>query len=320
MKNFFLILLGIVLLNFGFVGPVFASYIIENIPGTPVERDFVVGPGMQELWLEPGEQERRQIMITNRLGERMGFRIEIEDFTGSRDPRETFILLGGEQGPYSLRDYLKPEKSLFVLEHGQRIILPITISVPEDAEPGGLYGSIIVSTDPEFLLPVEERAEVEPGIGVITRIGVLYFVRVKGEVIEQGFLQDFRIPRIFFERGPIPFELFFQNDGTVHLTPYGIIEIRNLLGELVGEVEVAHFFSMPDSLRMREIKWEPGLVLGRYTATLILNRGYQDIIDQKLLTFWVIPWKILLIVVIGLALLILFLWWIFTRFEIRRKM
>jgi hypothetical protein len=322
MKDIFLILLGVLLLSFGLTESVFASVVIQYLPGTPIERDFVVGPGIQELWMDPGTQTKRQIIVTNRLGVTMAFRIDIEDFQGSRDPRETFILLGGEEGPYSLRDYLKPEKTEFILEHGQRIILPITVFIPEDAEPGGLYGAIIVSTDPEPLIAVEEIEEVEPGIGIITRIGVLYFVRVKGDVIEQGFLQDFRVTRRFFEKGPIPFEIFFQNDGTVHLTPHGTIEIKNLLGKPVGEVEIDHFFAMPDSLRMREVRWEPGgLTFGRYTATLFLNRGYQDIIDQKSLTFWVIPWRILLIVGIGVILLILFIKWIISHFhfEIRRK-
>lgn len=319
MKSLRLILLGSSLFfSFGLIGPVLA-YEIEDLPGTPVEGDFVVGPGKQELWMEPGAQAMRQIIITNRLGRIMGFRIEIEDFKGSRDLRETVILLGGERGPYSLRDYLKPEISEFTLNHGQRMILPITISIPEDAEPGGLYGAVIVSTQPPAIERRDREEEVEPGIGIITRIGALYFVRVKGDVVEQGFLQEFKTPERFFEKGPVPFEMLFQNDGTVHLMPYGIIEIRNLLGRQVGEVKVDPFFALPDSLRQREVEWKPRLALGRYTATLFLNRGYQDIIDQKSLTFWIIPWKIILAGIIGLFLIIWFFRWLFSKFEIRRK-
>ena len=206
------------------------------------------------------------------------------------------------------------------MENKQRIILPVAVSIPQDAEPGGLYGSVLVSTIPLPGQNTAEEGKAKGGAVLISRLGTLLFTRVKGDVKEDGFLKDFSAGgKKFFDSGPVPFELLFENNGSVHLTPYGVIEIKNLLGKKVDEMQLDPWFAMPDSVRLREIKWERELLFGRYTAQAKINRGYNDIIDEKTITFWVVPWKIILLGLAGLFLLIWFLYWIAGHFEIRRK-
>ena len=298
-----------------------SAYEIQDIEETPIRNDFVLGPGKTDLNLDPGSEIVKNLMITNRLGREMNFKIDIEDFTGSDDPEKTVVLLGSEKGPYSLKDYLKPEITEFALQHGQRIILPVRIQIPEDAEPGGLYGSVLVSTDPPETEPERSKGQTR----IISRLGMLFLIRVNGEITEDGFLHEFKISepqKLFYEKGPIPFELLFQNNGNVHLSPYGKIEIINLMGKKVGELEVDPYFAMPDSLRKREIQWGREQLFGRYTATLFLNRNYvgeENIIDQKTITFWAFPWKMMLVVIIGIVFLILLIRWFFRKFKFELK-
>lgn len=318
-KIFFQIFLTAILFIFG-LSPVLA-YEIQDLVDTPVRDDFVLGPGKTELWMDPGDSFTKELLITNRLGKTMNFKITLEDFTGSRNPEETVVLLGEEKGAYSLKDYLRPEITEFTLTHGQRIVLPIEISIPEDAEPGGFYGVVLVETIPSEFQTEEEKEKAKGQLGLISRLGTLFFIRVKGDVVEDGFLKELKLreEKSFYERGPVSFELLFENNGNVHLTPYGIIEIKNLFGKKIDEVEIDPYFAMPDSLRLREIQWDKGFLFGRYTATVSLNRGYQDIIDQKSVDFWIIPWKIILIGLVGLFFIVWFLYWIVSRFEIKRK-
>lgn len=291
---------------------------IQNLSGTEVRGDFVLGPGKTELFMEPGESITRKLTVTNRLGKEMNFKVEIEDFTGSHDPDKTTVLLGDEKGPYSLRDYLNPEEESFTLQHGQRISLPIKISIPEDAEPGGLYGAVIVSTTP---VPIEgeEIDEAAGQVQLISRVGTLFFVRVKGDIEEDGLLTGFSTDKKYLQKSPVSFNLLYENRGNTHLVPYGTIEIKNLLGKKVGEVEVDPYFSMPDSMRTRTVDWDGGFLLGRYKATLLLNRGYEDIIDRKDFYFWVIPWKLVSTIGLALLLIIFFFAWVISRFEIKKK-
>ncbi|MDD2732001.1 MAG: hypothetical protein PHI53_02280 [Candidatus Pacebacteria bacterium] len=292
------------------------GYAVQNLGFTgPGEGDFVLGPGKTELLMEPGETAVKEIYVTNRIGKTMDFKIEIEDFKGSRDIENTVVLLGDKKGPYSLKDYIHPEIDSFTLDYGQRLTFKVEISVPQDAQPGGLYGAVIISTDPK----PDESDKGAAGVKIISRLGSLFFVRVKGDAEEVGVLKGFSANKNFYEKGPISLQVLFENNGSVYLAPYGIIEIRNILGKKIDEIVLDPWFSMPDSLRSRIVEWKRDLLFGRYTATVRVNRGYGDIIDERSVQFWVLPWKILLIVFAVLVLFILSIVWIFSHFEIKKK-
>jgi len=319
MKKLFPQILVIAVMLFGISFPLVLAYQVEDLNISPGDNDFVLGPGKVELWVEPGEKIIKEFTITNRLGKTMDFKIGIEDMKGSRDPEETVVLLGEEKGPYSLKDYIKPELTEFTLNHGQRMILPVEISIPPDAEPGGLYGSMLVSTSPPQVEGGIEGGKAKGQISLISRLGTLFFIRVKGEAREEGSLKDFTVEKSLYEKGSIPLNILYENNGDVHLNPYGVIEIRNILGRKIDEIEVDPYFTMPDSVRLREVKWDRELLFGKYTASLSLNRGYQDKIDQKSISFWVVPWKIILSGLSGIIVMVSLLVWIVSRFEIRRK-
>jgi len=167
---------------FGLAGisPVFA-FEVQKLANVLVENDFTLGPGKIELFLNPGESVTRNLLITNRLGRPMKFRVELEDFTGSSTGERAAVLLGNKRSPYSLRDFLHPEIWEFTLSHGERMVLPVTVTIPQEMEPGGLYGSVLISTSPseDFLEREEEKAKGQ--VRLVARVGALFFVRVKGK-------------------------------------------------------------------------------------------------------------------------------------------
>ncbi len=297
------------------------AYTIEDLGNIEVEGDFTVGPGKSEVWLDPGETTVRNLLITNRLGREAIFSIVTEDFRGDPTGGTSLILLGEEEGPYTLKDYLKPEVIEFTLKHGERITLPVEISIPEDAEPGGRYGAVLVSQT-NILSATGTEGKTGGQVQITARIGALFFVRVRGDVEESGFLEDFRIrgpQKTFYEKGPFIFDVLFRNNGNVHLNPYGIVEIKNLAGRTIETIEMRPWFVMPDSLRVKEVNFEKINLFGRYTATLKINRGYYDIIDEKTIVFWVIPWKFVAIGLGVIVLIVLFFWWFGRTFEIKKK-
>lgn len=293
------------------------GYVLESIDvSNVVNKDFVVGPGKIEIELKPGEQRTVNLKVSNRMGDTRIFNVEIEDFRGSKNPQETVVLLGSERGPYSLRDYLSVPEMNFELQDGQRAIVPVTISVPTDAEPGGLYGSVLITTTSK-----NQGAVGSGSSALISRIGTLFFVNVPGEVEADGKLVSFETvgDKKFYSKGPIDFRLLYENNGSVHVNPYGQVKITNILGEEVGVVNVDPWFAMPDSLRLREVSWDRPFLFGLYKATASVNRGYDDIIDTQSLTFWVLPWTILVSVFVGLVVLVLLVRFVITHFEIRKK-
>lgn len=285
------------------------------------QNDFVVEPGKTEIFINPGETITKSISITNRIGKSVKFKLTTEDIIGTNDSIFPVKLLGDDIGPYSVKNFIEPEISEFTLELGEKITIPVKISVPTDAEPRGHYGALIVSNEPE-VLSEEETSETQGKARLISRIGSLFFIRINGVGREAGNLEDFKIigpEKVFYESRPGGFEISFKNTGNVHLVPHGKITIKNLLGKSVGEIPVDAYFSLPDSIRFREVFWTPGTGLGRYTAHLSLYPGFGNENQESKVSFWIIPWKILIITFIGLVIFVSVIYYILTRFEFKRK-
>lgn len=293
-------------------------YTIEKLIGEVNNGDFVIGPGRAELVIRPGETKVQNITITNRISDDRTFQLQVEDIVGTDDASSAVTFLGEGVGPQSLKNYISfPEYSL-VLDKGERAVVPVTITVPLDAEPGGYYGGVLVST-------LEDDGQPREGLGarspIVARIGTLFFVTVPGTVLREGAVKDFSLlnDRTWYTQGPVTMNILFENTGSVHLNPYGELRIRNLFGEEVGFVEVSPWFVLPQSLRTRSIDWNRELLFGRYTATLALNRGYDDVIDEQTVVFYVIPWK-LVGVVFGALFMLIFIMRLFLRnFEFKRR-
>ena len=311
----FLVLL---LLFFGFIPT--ASAITITDTSAEIRDDFVVGPAKTELFLKRGEKVTKSLSVVNRTDREQIFTVEIEDFTGSRDLKQSVVLLGNDRSPYSLRDYIKPEQNSFKLKSKQRGVIDVVISIPNDAEPGGHYGSVLVSSAPSS----QEEDELDNKTRTISRIGALYFVRVEGKVKEDAKLTGFRMEnsKSFYEKGPFNFELLFENNSSVHLTPGGRIEVKNMIGRKVKDLEVSPFFSLPDSLRASVVAWESDFALGRYTATATINRGYRESLDEvdiQTISFWVLPWKIVVGFLVAIIIVAFILRRLVGSFEIKRK-
>lgn len=295
------------------------GFSVQSLENTPEVNDYVVGPGKNELLVEPGQSFIKNLTVTNRFGEQRYFKIELEDFKGSREEGKTLELMGLLKGPYSLRDYIKPEITEFRLQHGDRITIPMTISIPKDAVPGGLYGAAIVTTEPDPRETAVDPSKAQGDIRVKSRIAALYFVRVKGEAKEDGALKSFDANGWLYQHGPINFSYSFENNGNVYLNPYGYIEITNLYGTVVDRKSISPYYVLPDSLRVNQTSWDRSFMLGRYKATINLNRGYGDVVDVQSVAFWVLPWKVVVPALVGLILIIYIITWIAKNVKITRK-
>lgn len=314
------IILGIYFLAAFFVAGVTLAFEKTKID-LPAQNDFVVEPGKTEIFLNPGQSEVRNISITSRIDKPVKFKLTTEDMVGNDSHESPVKLLGDEKGPYSIKDFMKPEITEFTLNLGEKITIPVTVSVPSNAEPRGYYGALIVSNEPE----VTEESQSKDAQGktrLVSRIGSLFFLRINGEGRESGSLESFKISgpsKMFYEKRPKSFEISFKNTGNVHLVPHGMITIKNIIGRDVGAIPVDAYFSLPDSTRYREILWDEGTGLGRYTAHLSLYPGYGNLNQESEVSFWIIPWRILAITFVAVVVLVSFFYYIFTRFELKKK-
>jgi hypothetical protein len=285
-----------------------------------VKNDFVLEPGKVEVFANPGESVTKTITVTNRASSKVSFKIEVEDFIGSNDENMPVILLGEEKSPYSFKDNVVPEVKTFSLESNGSITVPIKINIPVNAQPGGFYTSILVSNQPS-VDSENQSTGAEGKTKIISRVGTLFFVRVNGVAKESGSLEDLKVISPTKENPDIyKFNILFKNDGNVHLVPYGWVTVTNIFGKVIGKVPVDAYFSMPKSMRYREVEWNQSPVLGRFVATVDLNRGYgSDLVDTKSVSFWIIPWKVAIVALVVLLIISFGLFTFFKKFKLVAK-
>jgi len=293
-------------------------YTKETLTGNNTQTgDFVVGPGRLEVSVKPGESVTKMMTVTNRISDSRTFSLSVEDMSGSADGSGAVVLLGDQAGPYTLRDYISFGGKTLDLDLGERAQIPVTITMPINAEPGGYYGSVLVSTVRD-----EGSTEIETARSpIVARIGTLLFITVPGKAETGGELLELSTTnnQWWWQSGPINLGLLFENTGSVHLNPYGEIQVTNMFGEEVGFVELEPWFVLPKSLRLREVTWDRELLIGRYTITAKVNRGYDDVVDETSVAIWVVPYKVIA-VVFGLLFTLFFLIRLFVRtFELKRK-
>jgi len=299
-----------------------APYTLEQLPDATDYHDFVVGPGKIELQLSPGQSQTIDLTVANRLGSDKVFSVSEEDFTGSENPDQPVVLLGSDRGPYSLKDDISISTTTVAIPFGYKAHIPVTITAPLNAQPGGLYGSVLVSV---VSSPGSSTAS---GIGasnpIITRIGTLFFVRIPGTVNAEGALDGFSLSSgsliwsnsLSAKTPSVLFDILFKNTGDVYFAPYGTISVTNILGSTIGTVQIDPWFAMPQSLRFRQVEWDPAFLFGRYVAHVSINRGYGTATDTAAVVFWVIPWMMIVSVFIGLIIVIGLIRWIFSKFTI----
>jgi hypothetical protein len=249
---------------FGFVPkPAAAQY--DRLNGV-----FIVSPAKQEINLDPGESIIRNIYITNKLGRDADFAVAVEDVSGGTGENEVVKFYGEGSGPYSIKKLALAGSDRVRISDGDTKAVPVMITVPLRTKPGGYYGGVFFSElNPASAAPAR----------ILSRIGSLMFLRIKGNVLEQGELTQFSETsgrQVFWRRTPIEFSVRFSNTGNTHLNPYGLIEIKDFRGRFVRRLPIEPWFVFPDSVRRLAVKWPDPPSFGYFSASLYLNHGYAN--------------------------------------------
>lgn len=270
---------------------------------------------IEEL-VEPGQVLTRIVKITNISDSQKIFYAYLMDFKARGEGGEAVLVpAGAEEGPF-LAGWIDAPKEGIIFDPGEEKQIPITFRVPEETGPGGYYGAIVFG-------PQAPRIDPEEGaiVALTHQVGILALFHVLGDVVEEARIREFATDKNFYGT---PFEVKFltrvENLSNVHIKPVGVIEIKNIFNKQVAAVPVNQTGAnvLPESIRRFENSWQDDFGFGRYTAFLVLNfgtpahqggMGVKTVFSQR--SFWVIPWKIVTPIFLGLiffiALFILFL-------------
>lgn len=260
-----------------------------------------ISPLTFEFTGNPGEVFENYLKVYNPSSDNaIGIKMTVEDIAPSGE--QGFVVVEpAETESYSLARWIKTEPEEFDLNPGEEKLVKFAIAIPENAEPGGHYGTVVagikVSSGPGIT-----------GAAIIQRIGALVLLTIPGEMEENLAVKEFSAPR-YSEYGPVPFVVKFENTGTVHTKPSALVSITDWRGKKIAVLDFPSRNVLPTAVRKFEASFDKKWLLGgKYTATLTGSYGSSNfLLIPQVITFWVFPWKV------GLAGLFLLLLFILTR-------
>jgi len=266
-----------------------------------------ISPPVIELTADPGQTITTQIRVRNVTQGELIAKGKTDDFGAGTDEGGQPKLLLDETGAtrYSLKFWVPSVPDLDLAPQELKTAT-IKIVVPANAEPGGHYGVVRFTAVPPNLNGT--------GVALSASVGTLVLLKVSGAVTDNLNLVELStglrtspgtfVKQNFFEHGPVDLVVRLRNDGSVHEDPRGSIVVTNMLGRTVSTVPVNDKGGnvLPDSIRRFEQRLDQKQLFGRYTAKLAIKYADGKAISGTL-SFWVVPWKLLLLMLLGLVVL-----------------
>jgi hypothetical protein len=268
---------------------------------------FSISPPIIELKADPGQSVTTSIRFTNISSGELLIKMQFNDFGAKDEAGDPNIIFDDAQtGAFTLKNWItSPAPFKIASKETKTLTFPIT--VPKDAEPGGHYAVIrFTGSAPD----IEES-----GVALSASIGSLVLLEVSGNIKERATLSDFYSAEKstktgFFEGAPVSFTERINNTGNVHIKPTGTVDVYDMFGRKVSSVRVngdptdpknQPKSALPQSIRRFEQAIPDQWMFGQYTAKLHLSYGQgQKALDQSI-TFWVIPYRLMLGVLAGLV-------------------
>lgn len=275
-----------------------------------------ISPPLLDLKADPGQTLQTQIRIRNVTKETLVVKAQYEDFVASGEDGQPKILLNpDEKSPYSIKDWLSAPAST-TLAPEERKTMDVTIKVPKDAGPGGHYGVVrFTGTPPELA---------DTGVSLSASVGTLVLVNVSGNVTQSAkiaelFTSQNGKKRNLFEYGPVGITTRVQNTGNIHFQPKGTVQVTNMFGKnvYVGQLNSDNRNVLPGSIRKFEQTMDKKMLFGRYTVRADVVYGSDNQITSQSISFWVIPYKLIAIILLALVLIVV-IFRQYNKFIIRR--
>lgn len=266
-----------------------------------------IAPPVMNLTANPGQTITAQVSLRDISGGKLVVTGEINDFiAGGEDGTPKIILDNTTESPYSIKNWISPLPELR-LDPKQIKNLPITITVPANAAPGGYYGTIRFTGVPPELKGT--------GVSLSASLGALILLRVNGTAKENLSIQEFSVnnnrggkANTIFEAAPLQFVVRLKNNGNIHEQPVGQIAITDMFNKKIAamNVNLSSKNVLPSSIREFNQTLDKSVIgnrilFGRYTAKLNMTYGSNKEVITKTISFWVIPYTM---IAIGIAVLI----------------
>lgn len=256
---------------------------------------LAISPPTFELAANAGDVLKNSLRVDNIVDIPLEVSVDARNFTALGE-EGGINLTPAEEDDYSLASWISVTPEKVTIPAHESKTFEYTITVPQNASPGGRFGSIVFQTAPSTALSGQS------GVAVSQEVGTLVFVKIAGDVTEKASVAGFTTLNNLHNKGPVDFDIRVKNDGNVHFKPKGTITISNFFGKQIATIPINEQNVLPGAIRKMDASWGSGMLFGRYNATLSLVYGKDGQVITASTAFWGFPYKLM-----GIVLLILLL-------------
>ncbi len=308
--------LSVFLKKVSFIGILLTSFSLAQA--------LTVSPARLELTVDPGTVSANEFTLINEQDADQVFYTSVENFEAQGESGTPSFTPGKE----GLASWVTVPETV-TIKRGEKIKVPFTINAPLDADAGGHFAAIFLSTQP----PAVKGGEVSVG----AKVGMLMLIKVSGDIKEEGGVISFALKEggHFATTLPIDFVYRFNNNGNDRAKPVGDITIRNTFGITTETLDAnpTEGNVLPSSIRRFDVRWgeeEPlpasasffsfvkyemrNFAMGIYFADVSLSFGASGKTDSSLY-FVVVPWHLLVIILILCFFVFLILSFVLRRYN-----
>ncbi len=326
--------------------PVFAQTTSESNPAsspfiavqkTPERQiNLTVTPTFINLVTDPGVPVSSQVKVQNNTKAREYLKISLAKFSANETGDRPKLEVATPEDKFI--NWVLFSEAQFVLYPNEQKTIKFTITPSKDAALDYNFAALIERVKEGTDLQKEGISNSTPAFLIILE------VRSPQERKELTLL-DFKPSSLWYEYLPTTFNIKFKNTGNVHIIASGEIFIDSAIRKEVGVVPLnpERGNILPQTTRSYRSSWEDGFIsrvpklyggtavidsqgnliyetkidwsknskfrFGKYTAHLlaVYDNGQQDIPLEATVSFWVIPWKIIVAFLLAVLLLLILL-------------
>jgi hypothetical protein len=320
--------------------------VLATFPSAPVHAADATGdfnlqvtPSPLVATVKPGVKTQLELKVHNSGDSSEDLKIEPRSFTLGKDNTDVKLQ---ETAPVGVANWISFSQPKFTLQPGQWQTETITLNIPKDA--GFSYSFALVISRQSLPKNNGGTRVIAGSLAVFTLVNV-----DRPGATSNLQISSFSSAKHVYEYLPSSFSVRLHNTGNTIAQPYGNIFVQRGTGSSAPlaslPVNETRGYILPGTERTVTANWVDGfpvyktttgangktdqkliwnwanlskLRIGRYTAHLVAvyNQAGHDVPIEGTVTFWVIPWKILL-GLLAVTLLLLFALFILVRAVVR---
>lgn len=213
------------------------------------------------------------------------------------DYNQSFLLAPGQT---DVSKWITLTTQHYVLKGHQQAQAAYKVTVPNGIASGGYYAMVYFQNQPEKIAT--------SGISTVKRVGSIFYIRVNGNVDEQGNLESFNTAN-WQANPPLVGIIRMGNRGNVHYNAEMTMIVSDVFGNQKAKITTHHEI-LPQTIRRTEIKWDKAPKLGLFKVGGNVNylgrnealpAHYVLVASKQMMAFLIAAAAILILLVLGLV-------------------